>query len=133
VTALVVLLPAALAMKAFSRESLLCQFAIACVAGRLWTYHQAYDNPMLAFLLLGLCVVVFQGKGGTLAKVALGVVGLSLWLPGGLTNSFRGTFDLIQFGVFLAGLAVYLAAVRQTPQPDARLTDTSPQGQTASA
>ncbi len=27
------------------------QAAIACVAGRLWTYHRRYDDVMLIFLL----------------------------------------------------------------------------------
>lgn len=44
--------------------SLLTLFATAAVLGRIWTYHRAYDNVMLIFLLLALLKMTL-GKPNT--------------------------------------------------------------------
>jgi hypothetical protein len=65
-------------------DSLLTQFAIACVIARFWTYHLFYDDSMMLFLLVGLGVRAVSSniipRLKTLYAIGWLVVGASLWL-----------------------------------------------------
>ncbi|MEA5583200.1 glycosyltransferase 87 family protein [Nodularia harveyana UHCC-0300] len=69
----------------FKDHSLLFLFAIASVIGRLWTYHLAYDNVMLIFLLLAVINLTFNN----LTKLNISILTfllLTLLIPSGMTN-----------------------------------------------
>ena len=82
------LVPAALGVVALAvvlhvwgrRREMLWHFAVAAVAGRFWTYHKGYDNPILAFLLVALLAAAIRTRR-PLAWLGFATVGLSLWIP----------------------------------------------------
>lgn len=72
---------AAVAIGMLRRRPLLLLFAVAAVGGRLWSYHQLYDNVMLVFLLLA--VGEWAGRRRDVLTGALFIaVGLTIWAPG---------------------------------------------------
>ena len=93
-------------------DGLLCQFAIAALAGRLWTYHKVLDDVMLVFVLVavGDRWLVRSQRGARLMFVLLG---LSLWTPGRLVaypDAFAPTmwFQAFHIAVWI-GAGVFLA------------------------
>ena len=89
----------------YRRRGLLTLFAVAAVAGRLWTYHQLYDNVMLLFLLVALLVSAIEQRDWKL-WTAFVVVGIGLWAPG-RTTTF-GPFPYFQMVTWLGGLGLLL-------------------------
>ena len=69
----------------FRHHSLIFLFAIAAVIGRLWTYHLAYDNVMLIFLLLAMFKITFQ-KYQFSNVLLLSLVLVSLLIPSSITD-----------------------------------------------
>jgi hypothetical protein len=57
------------------------QFAVACVAGRLWTYHRIYDNFMLIFLVVSLLSLCFVPRPRPIHLAVTAAVCLIFWLP----------------------------------------------------
>jgi hypothetical protein len=86
-------------------SSTLTLFAIAATVGRLWSYHLAYDDVMLVFLIvaLGKLVITHRAAGPI---VAFCVVGLSLWAPKPI--GYTLPLELAQMGSWLFGLAILL-------------------------
>jgi hypothetical protein len=91
----------------YRRRPTLDLFAVAGVAARLWTYHQTYDNLSVIFLLVALSRLAWAKKTRS-GALALGAVGVSLWLPAKLTDLLW--FQVIQCLVWIAGTAVMLLA-----------------------
>ena len=80
-------------------------FAVAAVAGRLWTYHKNYDNVMLAFLLVPLAVFAIQRRAALVAVAGFLAMGLTLWIP---ARFAEGTvFQIGQVVVWLLGLVLF--------------------------
>lgn len=84
---------------------MLTHFAIAALTARLWTYHKDYDNLIMIFLMLALGVVALRNYS-RLALAAFFVMGLSLWLPGRLTDI--QVYRVFQGVAWLGCLAVLL-------------------------
>jgi hypothetical protein len=80
-------------------------FAIAAFGSRFWAYHRQYDNIVLVFLLVPLALVALRTQR-PLALAACVLLGLTLWLPGRLTN--ETWWITIQVIVWLGSLAVFL-------------------------
>jgi hypothetical protein len=83
--------------------SLLTLFAAASVIGRVFTYHRAYDDLMLVFLLLALLTLTF-GHPSRLNIVILFLVGLTLWLPLTLQNLASPYWPIFQNAIWLISL-----------------------------
>lgn len=98
-----VMLPATAWMVALRRRPMLDLFAVAAVAGRLWSYHKNYDNMMLVFLLAALGVRVIRPGVSSWTVAAFVAAGVSLGTPAGLTES--AGFLSFQIVAWLAGLA----------------------------
>jgi hypothetical protein len=69
----------------FKNHSFLFLFAITSTIGRLWTYHLAYDNVMLVFLLLAVIQLTFM-KPSNLNILILTLLLLTLLIPSGITD-----------------------------------------------
>ena len=93
------------------RRDLLWHVAVAAVAGRFWTYHKGYDNPILAFLIVALLAAAVRSKR-PLAWVGFAIVGLSLWIPP--LPEDADVAHAIQSVAWLFGLCVLVA----TPFPE---------------
>jgi Glycosyltransferase family 87 len=89
------------------RDSMLAQFAIACVIARFWTYHLFYDDSMMMFLLvdLGVRAISPHISPRLQALYAAGwlAVGLSLWLTLGFL--FRWPVVMAQNLIWIAATA----------------------------
>lgn len=59
----------------------LALFAVLAVISRLFTYHRAHDDVLLAFLMIELSRRAFAADGSAGWQVLWAVTGLSLWLP----------------------------------------------------
>jgi hypothetical protein len=98
--------------------SMLYLFAIAAMAGRLWTYHRYYDDTILVFLLAAVGAAAIRGKS-RVGAVTFAVLGASLWLPQRLVADDVGlgiTIWLPMILVWLAATGVLLAiAPRHEP------------------
>ena len=90
-----------------STNDLLATFAIASVAGRLWTYHKNYDNVMLVFLLVALARTAWQRDRSTVARWMFWVVGISLWTPSSLAVHLP--FQIFAMVAWIVGAAVIAA------------------------
>lgn len=90
----------------YRKESLLTQFAVAGLASRLWIYHRAYDDVILAFLLLAL-INAWRERKSVATLVAVVLAGATLWAP--TSASRRPVLDFAMIVVWTAGLAVLLA------------------------
>ncbi len=78
-------------------QPLLIQFAIVAFAVRLWTYHFAYDNGVMVFMIVvtGIAAV----RRGTLAMWAAFVAcGATLWLPASLLD--KHPVQLMQYVIW---------------------------------
>jgi hypothetical protein len=80
-------------------------YAIAAVASRAWCYHRLYDNLILVFLLLALGVTAFRTRS-PLALIAYFLVGITLWVPGRLTND--DWWIILQWAGWVIGLVILL-------------------------
>jgi hypothetical protein len=86
--------------------SLLTLFATASVIGRVFTYHRAYDDLMLVFLLLALLTLAFSERS-RLSILMLSLVGFTLWLPLNIQNLASPYWSIFQNTIWLIAL-VYL-------------------------
>jgi hypothetical protein len=116
VTAVVVFSIGAILMWRWVEAPLLVHFAIASVAGRLWTYHKLYDNVMLVFLLVAAGELAFRSRRPACFAVFL-LIGLTLWAPGKACDHL--SFQIFQVLMWIAGMAFILACTprRLTPNP----------------
>lgn len=107
------------------RDASLCaRLAIAAVLGRLWTYHNAYDNVMLVFLPLALFQLALERSRVDVPLVAvLAVVCVSLFapVPWVALDSLRW-LQAAHLVSWAAGLAVVVA---RTPRLSAARADAS--------
>ena len=62
------------------RRPLLWHWGVAAAAGRFWTYHKGYDNPVLIFLLIALLAAAV-GTGRRRAWAGFWIAGVAAWLP----------------------------------------------------
>jgi hypothetical protein len=130
VLAVAVLVPGFLALVWFRRRPLVDLFAVAAVTGRLWAYHQVYDNVMMAFLLVALARAAVAGRPA--AAAAFLVAGLAAWAPGSLmgyppavTDGTKGWnpgpflktdgLVMLQLAAWVGALAALLAAPPPAP------------------
>lgn len=88
------------------QRPLLVLFAIAAAAGRLWSYHQLYDNLMIVFLLIATGTQMLRSDRPQPAVLFV-LVGLTLWLPGRVCD--WPVFQWFQMTVWV-GAAVAVAA-----------------------
>jgi hypothetical protein len=102
--------PALLLMLSSFGQSPLVSFAIAAVAGRLWTYHRYYDDVMLVFLVVALGVLALQYRNSILLWMAFFAVGVTVWAPGRIV--VLASFQLVQIVTWLGGLTILLAYSR---------------------
>ncbi|MEA5512021.1 hypothetical protein VB715_19805 [Crocosphaera sp. UHCC 0190] len=89
----------------YQKASLTTLFAIAAVGGRLATYHRAYDNFMIIFLLVPLGYSTFKYSTKILWFGFI-IVALSLW--GTVKMSKNDLYELFQLFAWMIGLAVFL-------------------------
>ncbi len=97
-----ILLAAMLVLLLSQRRTMLYSFAVASVAGRLWTYHKTYDDVMLIFLLVALGEVVHRSRDSIMPWVAFFAVGISLWVPGRVSHVL--IFQIFQLMIWLVGV-----------------------------
>jgi hypothetical protein len=116
--AAIVLVPTVALLWAGRHRPLLDLFAIAAVAGQLWTYHKSYDNVMLVFLLVALGARALRNPADVLAGFSFLLVGASLWLPASITDN--APFLVFQLVAWIGGLTVLLWR-----QPEARMATAS--------
>ena len=64
-----------------ARRDALALFAVLAVISRLFTYHRAHDDVLLAFAMIELSRRGFAGKGSGGWQALWAAAGLSLWLP----------------------------------------------------
>lgn len=95
----------------FRHYSLLSQFAIAAVIGRVSTYHLIYDNVMVIFLLLAVTNMALQTQKVS-HQFVFAVVGISLWVPASWTDS--DAVQSLQFTIWIVALAYLLLHERKT-------------------
>lgn len=86
---------------------LLVLFAIAAVAGRLWSYHQLYDNLMIVFLLVALGELALRSAARP-ALIMFLLVGVTVWAPGRFCDV--AAFQWFQMFTWLAGAGMAAAA-----------------------
>lgn len=91
----------------FRNASLLTLFAASCVMARLCTYHRIYDDVMLVFLLLAFLKMVYQNPQ-TPKIVVFILLGLSLWLPSGLSSFMDSPWTIFQFTIWVIALCYLL-------------------------
>ena len=116
VTAVVVFGIGAVLMWQWVEAPLPVHFAIASVAGRLWTYHKLYDNVMLLFLLVAAGELAVRSRRPACFAVFL-LIGLTLWAPGKACDHL--SFQIFQVLMWIAGVAFLLACTprKLTPNP----------------
>ena len=105
---------AALVLMSLCRKcSILLLFAIAAVLGRMWTYHNIYDNTMLLFLLvyLGVASVRDQPKIQSVAVFLL--VGATLWSPVTYTGHGFLPLQIAHLLIWLLGLLTVLSLAKR--------------------
>lgn len=118
-TAIVVMSAGFVLIFLLRRRPLAQLFAIAAVTGRLWSYHQLYDNAMLVFLLIATAAVA-ERRRDWLSISIFGAVGLSLWMPGRVNDIFA--FQLFQMAAWLAGGAIVASSGEAITSPGTRAT-----------
>ena len=89
----------------WQKANTLTQAAIAAVAARSWTYHNLYDNVIVALLLLAIAAAAHRHHSKT-AWIMFGLIGLSLWAPARLTQ--YDWFIQYQFAIWFVGLVFLL-------------------------
>lgn len=90
----------------YRRRPALQLFAVVGVVARFWSYHKAYDNLSIVFLLVALSKLGWE-RPTRVTVVSLAAVGASLWLPARVTDLF--CFQIVQCLVWIAGVGVMLA------------------------
>jgi hypothetical protein len=80
VTAIWGLVLSFLVMWAFRKLDLVSLLGVASVFGYLWTVHFAYDDVMIAFLLIAIGHLALR-ESKLFNGIVFGLVGISLWLP----------------------------------------------------
>ena len=98
------------------RQPLPVLFAIAAVTGRLWSYHQLYDNAMLVFLLIALGSLAAR-QHNWLTTTTFVAVGATLWMPGRACDIV--IFQLFQMAVWVIGTAVLALGKDEGLRPSA--------------
>ena len=63
------------------RRDPLALFGVLAVVSRLFTYHRAYDDVLIVFLLIAFGARAFGIGNTTWWKAGWVVCGLTLWLP----------------------------------------------------
>src|SRR5262249_35288815 len=106
VTMVIVVIPAILLMRSSRVQAPLTSFAIAAVAGRLWTYHRYYDDMMLVFLVIALGVLALRHQSCRLLWMAFLAVGVSVWTPGRVI--VLPAFQLVQISTWFIGTTILL-------------------------
>lgn len=91
--------------------SLLTFFAIACVTGRVFTYHLYYDNVMLVFLLIALLNLAC-GNPNKLNIFMYLLVGITLWIPASLRRMGGETYEIIEIVIWCLSLVYLIMAVK---------------------
>jgi hypothetical protein len=91
----------------FRKREILVLAAVAATLGRLFSYHQLYDNQMMVFLLLPL-VLAYLRKPGAIILAAMFSTGLLLWVPGKAND--LAAVQFLQSAVWLGSLGVLLFA-----------------------
>lgn len=89
----------------YRKAPLTTLFAIAAVGGRFATYHRAYDNFMMIFLLVPLGYLAFK-YSTKLLWFGFILVALSLW--GSVKMSQNDLYQLFQLLAWMIGLAILL-------------------------
>jgi len=103
----------ALLLHRFRRAPVSLQLAIACVSGRLWTYHRRYDDVMLVFLLVPLGLRALERRR-PLDWLAFTLVGLTLWPP--FRESDHGPWLIaLKSSIWLGALTWLLHGFREGP------------------
>ena len=104
VTGLVIVTATLITSIVYRRRSMLVQFAIVAVGGRLCTYHGTYDDVMLVFLLMVLGVEMLYDPRSR-ATIGFVLTGLSLWMPARMgDHASYAIFQLLAWPVALAVL-----------------------------
>ena len=112
-------LAAVAATLATRHRPLLPQFALMAVAGRMWSYHQQYDNVMLVFLLAALGhLFVRRPRRRAFAWFAL--CGVTLWAPAKACD--LTPFQVFQVAVWL-GAGLHVARAARSFEPSERGED----------
>lgn len=109
VLAIGILVPGFAVLVWFRNRPVIELFAVASVVGRLWAYHKAYDNMMLAFLLVALARVAVASRR-PLAVAGFLACGATAWAPASLAK--QEAFVFAQFAVWVGGAAFVLIAGR---------------------
>lgn len=91
--------------------SLLTFFAIACVTGRVFTYHLYYDNVMLVFLLIALLNLACRNPNKLNIFMYL-LVGITLWIPASLRRMGGETYEIIEIIIWCLSLVYLIIAVK---------------------
>ncbi|MGC1309138.1 MAG: glycosyltransferase family 87 protein [Phormidesmis sp.] len=99
-----------LLLKRVGQITLIQQFAIASVVGRLWTYHGTYDNTMLVFLYIALLQMTFI-RPSPPNIFMLYLLGISLWIPAGWVLS--SLLQVAQYVIWAGSLAFLLFRASQ--------------------
>ena len=63
------------------RTGVFAIFAVLAVVARLFTYHRAYDDVLLAFLVIEAAARAMAPEAATRWRIAWLACGASLWLP----------------------------------------------------
>lgn len=91
----------------FRNASLLTLFAVSCVMARLCTYHRIYDDVMLVFLLLAFLKMLYENP--QISKIVVFILlGLSLWLPAGVSTFVKSPWTIFQFTIWVIALGYIL-------------------------
>lgn len=105
-----------------AKLSLINQFAIASVIGRLWTYHRVYDNVMLLFLYLAVLELTME-KPNRPNIFMLCLLGFSLWIPLGWRWFVSSTTtEMLLYIIWVASLVFLL--IRSPPKHQLEKTNT---------
>jgi hypothetical protein len=114
ISAAIVMIPAVAIMWMLRDRPLLELFAIAAVAGRLWTYHRSYDDVMLIFLILAALRILFELGWKHLPALAVAALVIaSVFVPGRVLGV--PAFQLVQIFVWVIGAVWLLIAAPLTP------------------
>lgn len=98
---------AAAAIALLRDRPLIVLFAIAAAAGRLWSYHQLYDNLMIVFLLVAVGELALR-SGARPALIMFLLVGVTVWAPGRFCDV--AAFQWFQMLAWVAGAVMVATA-----------------------
>lgn len=101
------------AVHRLNRSSMFVAFAVLAVVARLFTYHRAYDDVLLAFLMIELAARACAPGASPRWPAAWLVGGASLWLPYSLDASPAAQAAQVAAWCGLALLLVFSGEVRK--------------------